>query len=459
MVDVLSCVVGVIQVKVLTRIIFREVTNGLRSLSSLCRLRLWIFVGALAIGLLTVFVLWGKQGLVDQANDIYKFAELGHNIALGNGLRYDGAPLTIRRPPLYPALIALLYTIFGVMPLVIQIFQAVLAAGTTLLAFEIGRCVFNLRTGLLAAIATALHPMVLRYVPDIQLEAFLTFLYTVAIYWSVRLAEKGTLWNGFWFGLSCAAAAMVKGVALPYPALFIVAYLWWRHSRSAERSNPLPGWRPVAALLIAMGLFILPWTYRNYTVTGRFVLISGNASGEFLRGYVFAQPRYYLLQDRAYSDGENEANEMQIQLFRSQGLIWERDETETEQVQNVAAKQKIMASPGAYLKKCFIAAFMFWYVVTTKANSLLVGGLALAGWILALVGMYRARGKGYQFWLLLLPIASMNLIYAAILALGRYSAPCIPSLMVLAAFGVDSLLPPRRPPPESVAANHSEGSR
>ena len=109
-----------------------------------------------------------------------------------------------------------------------------------------------------------------------------------------------------------------------------------------------------------------------------------------------------------------------------------------------------MSAPGAYLKKCFIAAFMFWYVVTTKANSLLVGSLALAGWILAFVGMYRARGKGYQFWLLLLPIASMNLIYAAILALGRYSAPCIPSLVVLAGFGVNSLLPRRRRTSEPV---------
>jgi 4-amino-4-deoxy-L-arabinose transferase-like glycosyltransferase len=415
----------------------------LRALPNLFQLRLLIFAGAVAVGLLTVFVFWDKQGLVEQTNDLYKFAELGHNIALGNGLRYDGAPLTIRRAPLYPALIALLYTIFGVMPLVITVFQALLAAGTTLLGFEIGRRVFNLRTGILAAIATALHPMVLRYVPDIQLETFLTFLYTLAIYWSVRLAEKGTFWNGFWFGLSCAAAAMVKGVALPYPALFILAYLWWRHSRDAGRSDPLPGWRPVAALLFAMGLFILPWTYRNYSVSGRFVLISGNASGELLRGYVFAQPRYYLLQNRAYTDGEREANEMQIQLFRSKGLVWERDETETEQVQNLAARQKIMSSPGAYLKKCFIAAFMFWYVVTTKANSLVVGGLALAGWILTFVGMYRARGKGYQFWLLLLPIASMNLIYAAILALGRYSAPCIPSLMVLAGFGVNSLLPQR----------------
>jgi 4-amino-4-deoxy-L-arabinose transferase-like glycosyltransferase len=407
-------------------------------------LQLWIFAGALTIGLFTVFVLWGKQGLVDQTNDIYKFAELGQNIARGNGFRDNDAPLTVRRAPLYPAVIALLYVIFGAKPVVIQTFQAVLAAGTTLLAFEIGRRLFNLRTGLLAAIATGLHPMMLRYIPDIQVEIVLAFLYTLAVYCSVRLCERETLLHGAWFGLCCAAAAMVKPVALPYPALFIITYLARRYSRSTDRSKAPLRWLPTAGLLVAMGLVILPWTYRNYIVTGRFVLISGNASGELLRGYVFAQPRYYLLQARAYVDGENEANEMQIQLFRSQGLTWERDEAETEHVQNVAAIQKILSAPSAYLKKCFIAFFMFWYVVTSKLNSLLVGGLALAGWTLAFVGMYRARGKGYQFWLLILPIVSLNLIYAAILALGRYSTPCIPSLMVLAAFGVNSLLPQRR---------------
>jgi hypothetical protein len=54
--------------------------------------------------------------------------------------------------------------------------------------------------------------------------------------------------------------------------------------------------------------------------------------------------------------------------------------------------------------------------------------------------MRQGRGGSYQFWLLLLPIFSLNLIYALVLALGRYSAPCIPTLIVLAAFGADCLV-------------------
>ena len=71
---------------------------------------------------------------------------------------------------------------------------------------------------------------------------------------------------------------------------------------------------------------------------------------------------------------------------------------------------------------------------------MLVGGLALAAWALAFYGMKRGKGRERAFWLLLLPVLSLNLVYALVLALGRYSAPCIPALIVLAAFGVDRLL-------------------
>jgi 4-amino-4-deoxy-L-arabinose transferase-like glycosyltransferase len=410
----------------------------------LTRYRLIVFGAAFAVALFMVLVVWRAQTVIAQTNDLYKFAQLGYNIAKGLGLRYTDGPLTIRRAPLYPASIAALYLVFGAKPIVIQIFQCFLAAGTSLLCFEIGRRVFKLHVGFLAAAMVALHPMVLRYVPDIQVECLLTFLYTLTVYRSVRLVEEESLANGFWLGVSAACAAMVKGVALPYPALFLVAYLLYRRfaksEQNIERRSPLPGWKPMAAMLIAMGLVILPWTYRNYEVTGgRFVLISGNAAGEFLRGYVFAQPRYFLLRDTPYETGENEANQMQTDLFRKQGLVWERDEAETEKVHNVAAKAKLRSDPMAFVRKFVIGFFMFWYVVTTRTNSLFVGGMALIAWVLAGFGWVRNRHSGYHFWLLLLPIASLNLIYAAVLALGRYSAPCIPTLMVLAALGVETI--------------------
>jgi hypothetical protein len=170
------------------------------------------------------------------------------------------------------------------------------------------------------------------------------------------------------------------------------------------------------------------------------VLISTNAGGEFLRGYVFAQPKYYLLEKRPYTDGELEANQMEIDLFAAQGKVWEADEPETERVLSKAAKEKLKAEPLALVRKAFIGFFAFWYELTSRANSLFVGSMALGAWALALVGWQRARREGRVMWPLFQPILTVNLLYALLLALGRYSAPMIPTLMVLAAWGIESLL-------------------
>ena len=156
--------------------------------------------------------------------------------------------------------------------------------------------------------------------------------------------------------------------------------------------------------------------------------------------YAFAQPKYYLLQKKPYTDGENEANQMEIDSFAAQGLVWERDEPETERVVSKAAKEKLKNEPLAFVKKTFIGFFAFWYQPTSRANSLFVGSLALGAWALALLGWRRAKLEGRPLWPLLQPILTVNLLYAALLALGRYSAPTIPTLMVLAAWGLDSLL-------------------
>jgi hypothetical protein len=78
--------------------------------------------------------------------------------------------------------------------------------------------------------------------------------------------------------------------------------------------------------------------------------------------------------------------------------------------------------------------------MTTLTNSLVAGVSALVLWILALVGWRRARAERRVSWPLFLPIFCLNLSLAALLALGRYSVPILPSLVVLGAFGIDTLL-------------------
>lgn len=407
------------------------------------RPQLAMFLLGSAASAVMVFLLWKQQSAVIRADDPYFFGVLGRNIAEGRGLaQFDHPELpTMRRAPLYPGLIALVYTIGGPKTDLVRFVQCLLAGGTTALTYAIGAKLFSRRVALLAGVLTAFHPMIIRYAADLQVECLLTFFTTLMVWCGLNFLDKPSLTRGAALGASGALGALVKGVLVVCPPIFALCFLL----RQLRRKQPLhiP---ELAAVALAMCVVILPWTARNYHVSKQFVLISTNAGGEFLRGYVFAQPKYYLLQQRPYVEGENEANQMEIDLFTKQGLVWEHDEAETERVLSKAAKQKLHAEPGAFVRKTFIGLFTFWYELTNRANSAFVGGLAVIAWIFAFIGWRRAHALKKPLWPLLQPIATINVLYASLLALGRYSAPTIPTLMVLASWGAVSLLERTRQP-------------
>jgi len=410
--------------------------------------RAFLFLLGFGLALLAVLVIWDNQSLVEQSDDPFRFANIGQNAAEGRGFYNDRgpdlAPEYVRRGPTYPAFIALLYLIGGPHPILIQLAQCVLVGVAAILVFEIGRIAFNLRTARIAGTVYACHPMILRYSPDIQVEVLLITLTLTAVWLSLRFCERPSIGYGVAFGVVGAAAAMTKAVALPYMAMFLPAYVLFNYLKSrreGEKTLRVP-WLPLAAIPLAMALVILPYSYRNYQVLDgkKFVLISAHASGEFLRGYIFAESEYLLLQESATQHAEARANQMEIDLFAAQGKVWMENEVETEEVLNRAAKEKLLSDPLAFIRKISSTFFMFWYVATTRGNSLFILAMSLTTWALAFVGIRRAWREKRPIWQLVLPILTWNFTYAALVALARYSAPVVPLVTLLAAYGVDSLL-------------------
>jgi hypothetical protein len=133
------------------------------------------------------------------------------------------------------------------------------------------------------------------------------------------------------------------------------------------------------------------------------------------------------------------------QIARDAGTEWEKDEVVDEQNNARVAKHLILTQPLDTIRKVFVGLFTFWYEMTSLRNSLIPGSLALLGWALAIVGLIRANREGRPSWLIWLPIVVMNGFVALLIPLGRYSVPIIPCLMILAAFGVDTLLNRQKP--------------
>ena len=402
-----------------------------------------------ALGLLTslamVFLVFEAQSLVRDKFDPYFFGEMGKSLARGEGFAPYGSLLR-RRSPLYPLVIGAIYYLFGEQPRLVQLLQCLMLAGTCWLAYDMGRRVFNRRTGIIAGVICAFHPMMLRYVADLHLETQLTFLFTLAVWASVRFYQRPTVANGALLGIAGAAAALTKAVVVLYPALFLFVLLVFRAFQRSERRAPAPSLVSMAAVALAMAAVIAPWTLRNYRATGHFVLISSGFNDAMLRGFIFSKPDYALLRLPPYTDAENECNALFAQLATAAGTVFERDDYETEQVLGREVKRKLAAEPAEFVRKSVVGLFTFWYQMTSLRNSLLTGLLALGAWILALVGVRQAWREGQPIWLFLLPGLHLNLLLAVLLALGRYSVPILPALLVASAYGIDVLLSRQWPP-------------
>src|SRR5712671_2934285 len=385
---------------------------------------------ATAAALLMVLIFFRFQNLVLETTDPYGYGQIALEFA-----EHGFTKLTRRAASLYPELIAVVYRLGG-SDYVVIFLQCLFHAATCVLAFRLGLRIYNARTGLLAGLFCAFHPMLLRYVPDLHMESFLTLMCTLTVWTTVRFHDRPTVVNGILVGVVGMCTTLTKGVILPYLGVFgIVSGVLALRRRSIQRVAA------VIAMFVVMAVVLAPWTYRNYQVTGgRFVLLTPGASDSFLRGYVFTRWEFATLQKPPYTDAENEVNGWFRQIARDAGTEWEQDEVVDEANNARVAKQMIMTQPLDTARKVFVGLFTFWYEMTSLKNSLIPGSLALIGWALAIVGLRRANREGRPSWLIWLPIVVMNVFVALLIPLGRYSVPIIPLLMILAGFGVDTLL-------------------
>lgn len=393
---------------------------------------LWIVVGVAFVAAL-VMVVWGfrQQGLVDNGGDPYGYGRIARGF-----LEHGFNKLTRRAASLYPTFLSFVYAT-GAGNSVVYVLQCLMHAGTCALVYIIGRHLFNARTGLIAGLFLAIHPMLLRYVSDLHMESMLTLLFTWTVWRAIKFYDKPTVLNGILLGFVGMIGTLTKGVILPVLLAYGVGFglRWLRRVPGAAGS--LPGMIAVAVTVVCM---IAPWTYRNYSVSGKVVLLTPGTADSFLRGYIFTRTEFATLQKPPYTDAENECNALFRKIAKDAGTTWEEDEVADEANNSKVMKRWIVERPLDTVRKVVMGLFTFWYEMTSLKNSLIPFTLAIGSWVLAAIGFKRARREGRPLWLLLVPILVTNVFVAVLIPLGRYSVPVLPCLSVLAAFGLDTLL-------------------
>jgi len=450
-----------------------------------------VFLYGTLVASFVAFVVYRQQGLVEGTVDLNGFGALARNLARGEGFSLGHGP-TIRRGPLYPYFGAALLRLFGsddqtlpdavfYRPLIVA--NCIMLGLTCVVVWRLSRELFGARAALLAAIVCPLVPQTLRYTGMTEVETSMGLLTALLALTGLLFVRRPSIGTGVALGVTAGAATLAKPIVLLFPVLFVpLACLYWWRSGVLDR-------RAIVASLATFGCFgalLVPWSLRNSAITGgQFRGISSNGPGEFLRGYVNAQPKYFLLRQDFGGGGpgekwDPEANTYEEDFLRPYGIPFYRSgkdsagnaimiptpppgmisaqlELEKDRVEGAEVKRRVLHEPGAFLYKFSAQFASFWYVVETRKKSLIVGSIALIVLGFAGLGVWRARRERTLVWPVVAVILYFNAIYAAFLAFARYSMPLYPTLTVLASGGAVTLFelvfrraaPRRSAPPAS----------
>jgi 4-amino-4-deoxy-L-arabinose transferase-like glycosyltransferase len=194
-------------------------------------------------------------------SDAAQYLRIAHNFATGHGISdiYPEVVLhaTAFRPPLYPALLGLLFKVFGTHVFVAQAANALIGALVVVLVDVLVTRIATPRAGLLAAAIVAVTPSLVAndLVPLSEPLSLLIFLVVVILLFDRRWAPAGVATGLLLLTRPSGPALLAAGAA-------------WLVSKV--------GWKAAASFVVATLVTVAPWIVRNQTRFHSPVLITSN---------------------------------------------------------------------------------------------------------------------------------------------------------------------------------------
>lgn len=299
-----------------------------------------------------------------------------HNLALrvwqGNGFSFAQAwwPMTDAGDPtahwsfLYTFYLVVIYAIFGPVPLVARLIQAVLVGIVQpvlayRLAFEVLGAVRGIpeaqvkRAALFTAGVTAVYTYFIYYAGTLMTEPFFMTILLAVLLGAILVAKRITT-SGFWkaailLGLAIGAAVLLRQLVLLFLPFLFLWLIWATYRQGAWR-------RGLIVVAISIGILvaaILPFTIYNYMRFDRFVLLNTNA------GYVMFWANHPIHGTSFVPAAEMGDTYQKLVPAELRDL----DEAALDQALLRLGVQFIFDDPGRYLLLCLSripAYFRFW---------------------------------------------------------------------------------------------------
>ncbi|WP_085893971.1 glycosyltransferase family 39 protein [Roseovarius litorisediminis] len=393
----------------------------------------------LGLGLILRLV-WAALIPIDPLSDSVAYQTFAENI-INHGV-YGWEP---DKPGAYwavgtSALLAAGYHVFGMHSWVVIGLNLSASLLSIIILFNLGNRYFGRPSGMFAALLFALWPLTIQYTTIIASELFFICFVLIGLYFWER--AKSTTYTVLWLlaaGAAFAGASYIRPIALLLP-IFLTLFEVLR-----GETRILNSLLRMLLVLVTIGVLIAPWSYRNYQVFGKPVMISTNFGANFWMGNnPNTSGGYQPLPDRL--DGLSETEKSDILLGEAKEFISENPTAFLKRTALKAVQMHNRETIGAHWNKTQILSkwgetgfkiskivpTVYWYAMLA---------LALAG----LVAFVRANG----FWAMLLCTPVMiwgyvTSLHSIIVVSDRYHSPSIPFICLIASYALATLYNSRR---------------
>lgn len=353
-----------------------------------------------------------------------------------------GGPPTSLRPPLYPVLVATVYSVAGVGNLAaVRLLQTVLGLITTALVYSLARSVASPKAAAAAAAMFCFYPSFLGYGNLLLTEVLFTLLLTATCVAAVRALQGGSAGWALAAGLALGLAALTRSVVWLAPP-FLAGYLlltlragWGRGLVSA------------AALVAGFTAVVAPWALRNTRLHQTFIAIDTMGGRNLLMGNYRHTP-FFRSWDAISLEGSLSWEREVFDVFPAEERVTQG------QVDKLALRQGlqfIRSNPGLTLCRDAVKFLDFWglereLVAGAKrgffgplSNAAVVGlAVCICGGYVAVLflAIFGATVKPLADrrvqWLLLAVVAFICALHTLTFGHSRYHLPLVPILAVFA---------------------------
>jgi len=407
---------------------FSEKTGRLlKNLNTSKTILIVVIIGlVLRIGFVFLFPDMGEGRLMDS----FKYKKVAIHLMQGRGFcEYIRKPSAFA-PPLYPVFLAGVFSVFGINSVIVKIIQAFLGVSIIPMIFLMGKTLFNKETGLIAAGILAVYPDLIVISAYLYTETLYLFFSMIAFYFLIKgfKQEFGfLLWimSGFFLGLGL----LTRHILILFPVFILSLTIIFKGYRHLIKK--------VAIMALVCYAVITPWIIRNYIQFHEFIPIArGVRAGLWVGSNVEKKGEYMYSETRNLAN--KEAGNFDTLIERDNKLFGK-------------AIERIVHDPVTYVsisgKKFFQFFFKFYKSVprgqprASDFKVLIVLAASYAFLLLfTITGVFYAIKNKERLIVVYSVILYSGLVHSMTIVVPRYRIPLYPFFVILAAYGIFSLI-------------------